>query len=83
VEKNVATKPETALKIGELAQRTGITRQALHQYVLLGLLTPNATTSGKHRLFRLADIERVRLIRNLCASGYTLCEIRKTFLHDR
>lgn len=67
------------LKIGTLSRRTGLSRQALHQYVLLGLLQPVGRTSGGHRLFAPDAVERVRLIRGLCKSGYTLSEIRNTF----
>jgi DNA-binding transcriptional MerR regulator len=66
-------------KAGELARRTGLTRQALHQYVLLGLLAPVDTTQGGQRLFDEEAAERVKLIRNLCDSGYTLKSIREIF----
>ena len=67
------------LKAGELARRTGLTRQALHQYVLLGLLTPVSMTQGGQRLFDEEALERVKLIRNLCDNGYTLKSIREIF----
>lgn len=66
-------------KAGELARRTGLTRQSLHQYVLLGLLAPVELTKGGHCLFDKNAEERVNLIRALCACGYTLRDIRDTF----
>ena len=63
-----------------LARETGLTRQALHQYVLLGLLEPLDTTKGGQRLFDKEAVDRVRLVRNLCAIGYTLRDIRDIFL---
>lgn len=70
-------------KAGELARRTGLTRQSLHQYVLLGLLTPVDTTKGGQRLFDEEAVERVALIRNLCANGYTLAEARDIFFKGK
>lgn len=66
-------------KAGELARRTGLTRQSLHQYVLLGLLVPVEMTRGGQRLFSADAVERVKLIRSLLANGYTLRDIREIF----
>jgi DNA-binding transcriptional MerR regulator len=71
------------LKVGELARRTGLTRQAVHQYVLLGLLEPAQMTKGGQRLFEPSAVARVQLIRDLCANGYTLRGIRDLFFKKR
>lgn len=71
------------VKAGELARRTGLTRQALHLYVQMGLLRPSELTKGGQRLFGEDAVARVQLIRKLCASGYTLRDIREIFLKDR
>lgn len=71
------------LKAGELARKTGLTRQSLHQYVLLGLLTPIETTKGGQRLFDEQAMDRIRLIRELLANGYTLRDIRDTFFKNK
>ena len=82
-------KPEAAAekrklwKAGELARRTGLTRQSLHQYVLLGLLAPVDTTKGGQRLFAEDAAERVELIRNLLACGYTLRDVRDIFFKKK
>ncbi|MGD0093214.1 MAG: MerR family transcriptional regulator, partial [Planctomycetota bacterium] len=71
----VATKREL-WKAGELARETGLTRQALHQYVTMGLLVPADMTKGGQRLFDKDAVERVELIRNAAAiNGYTLCQV--------
>lgn len=70
-------------KAGELARQTGLTRQSLHQYVLLGLLEPVDTTKGGQRLFGPDAVDRVKLIRDLVACGYTLRDIRDTFFKSR
>jgi len=75
--------PVKLLKAGELARRTGLTRQSLHQYVLLGLLTPVQTTKGGQRLFDEQAEERVELIRSLLACGYTLRDVRDIFFKQK
>jgi MerR family transcriptional regulator, thiopeptide resistance regulator len=69
-------------KAGELARQTGLTRQALHQYVLLGLLKPVDMTKGGQRLFDEEAAIRVELIHKLCAIGYTLRDIRDIFIKE-
>ena len=83
---NLKALPKTAkpfLKAGELARRTGLTRQSLHQYVLLGLLQPVDMTKGGQRLFEPDAVDRVKLIRDLVACGYTLRDIRDTFFSSK
>lgn len=70
-------------KAGELSRRTGLTRQALHQYVLMGLLEPEETTKGGQRLFAEDAEARVNMIRRLCANGYTLKSVKDYFFRAR
>jgi len=67
-------------KAGELSRRTGLTRQALHQYVLMGLIKPAEITKGGQRLFSEGEERRIKLIRDLCAQGYTLQAIKDIFI---
>jgi DNA-binding transcriptional MerR regulator len=71
-------------KAGELARETGLTRQALHQYVLAGLLVPADLTKGGQRLFDKDAVGRVELIRKVnLISGYPLRECRDIFLKNK
>ena len=72
-----------ALKIGELSHRTGLTRQAIHQYVQLGLIQPVTHTRGGQRLFGKEAIARIELVRKLLDTGYTLQALRETFPWER
>jgi DNA-binding transcriptional MerR regulator len=81
--KKVANAARCLLKAGELGRQTGLTRQSLHQYVLLGLLQPVDMTKGGQRLFEPDAVDRVKLIRDLVACGYTLRDIRDTFFKQR
>ena len=40
-----------ALKVGELAKRTGLTVRTLHHYDEIGLLKPSLHTESGHRLY--------------------------------
>jgi DNA-binding transcriptional MerR regulator len=71
------------LKAGELARHTGLTRQALHLYVQMGLIRPAEMTRGGQRLFEAGMVARIELIRKLCASGYTLQAVREIFIKER
>ena len=67
------------LKSGDVAERAGVSRQVVHEYTLLGLIEPAQRTAGGHRLYDPAVVRRLRLIRELVKSGYTLRDIRTTF----
>ena len=74
---------KTLYKVGELSRRTGLTRQALHQYVLMGLIEPAQTTKGGQRLFDEKAEYYVKLIRDMCAEGYTLKSVKDYFFKVR
>jgi DNA-binding transcriptional MerR regulator len=60
------------LRIGEVARRTGMTVAALRAWeTRYGLLAP-ARTAGGQRLYREADITRVRAVRQLVAEGWSV-----------
>ena len=56
--------------IGELAARTGVPDRLLRYYEERALLAPRRT-SGGHRVFEEADVERVATVRALLAAGLT------------
>ena len=74
-----ATK-NTLVRIGAAAQKAGISRQALQYYVMLGLVKPAGKSPAGQRLFDKESINRIKLIRKLNRSGYTLRDIREIFL---
>jgi MerR family transcriptional regulator, thiopeptide resistance regulator len=65
-----------AFKVGELAQRTGLTIRTLHHYDEIGLLTPSQHTESGHRLYSAADIARLQQIVSLRQLGFSLEEIK-------
>lgn len=60
------------LTIGRLARAVGLARGSLLHYEALGLLVPAARSAAGYRLYREADVERVRSIRRYRDAGLAL-----------
>src|SRR5262245_48639170 len=65
-----------ALKVGELARRTGLTVRTLHHYDAIGLLRPSLHTEAGYRLYTAGDIARLQQVISLRQLGFGLDEIR-------
>jgi DNA-binding transcriptional MerR regulator len=65
-----------ALKVGELARRTGLTIRTLHHYDEIGLLQPSLHTEAGHRLYTAGDVARLQQVLSLRQLGFSLEEIR-------
>ncbi len=66
---------ERTWQIGEVSQRTGLTRRTLRHYDDLGLLVPSGRSWGDYRLYDESDLLRLLQIQNLKALGLSLSEI--------
>jgi DNA-binding transcriptional MerR regulator len=68
-------------KIGELAERTGLTVRTLHHYDAMGLLSPSGRTRSAHgsghRLYTAEDLARLQQILSLKQLGFALEQIRE------
>jgi DNA-binding transcriptional MerR regulator len=65
-----------ALKVGELAKRTGLTVRALHHYDEIGLVKPSLHTESGHRLYTAPEIVRLQQVLSLRELGFSLDEAR-------
>src|SRR6516164_3193651 len=65
-----------ALKVGELAKRTGLTVRTLHHYDELGLLKPSLHSEAGYRLYTRGDVARLQQVLSLRQLGFALEEIR-------
>jgi len=65
-----------ALKVGELARRTGLTIRTLHHYDEIGLLKPSWHTAAGHRLYTAGDVARLQQVLSLRQLGFGLEEAR-------
>jgi DNA-binding transcriptional MerR regulator len=65
------------LKIGELAERCGVSRDTLRFYERVGLLDPPRRTASGHRVYDEQAVQRMELIRRNQQIGLTLDDIRE------
>jgi DNA-binding transcriptional MerR regulator len=68
------------MTIGSAAKMAGVSRQTMQYYIMLGLIEPSHSTPTGRRLFNRKTIDKVRLIKKLNQSGYTLRAIRELFI---
>jgi MerR family transcriptional regulator, repressor of the yfmOP operon len=67
---------DTALRIGEVAQRVGVTTRTIRYYEELGLLGSGGREKGAHRTYAEADVARLQeLIRLRDLLGLSLDEL--------
>ena len=72
-----------SMRIGEVAERLGITTRTLRYYEELGLVTPSAHSAGGARRYSDEDFARVARVRELQAvMGFNLDEIRELLYAD-
>jgi DNA-binding transcriptional MerR regulator len=68
------------LKVGEVGERTGLSRKALRHYESLGLVEPAVRTESGYRLYDEEALRRIELVRRAKTLGLSLSEA-KEFLH--
>lgn len=69
--------PRKLYRIGEVIEHTGLSRQTLHLYTTMGLITPAQRTSSGYRLYPPAVFRALEKVSALKAKGYTLGQIRE------
>jgi DNA-binding transcriptional MerR regulator len=74
----MTAEPATRLRIGDLAERAGVTPRTVRYYEELGLLPVHEREQGKHRTYDDAAVERLReLTRLRDLLGLSLDELRR------
>lgn len=68
--------PPKLYRVGEIIAHTGISRQTLHTYTLLGLITEERATPAGHRLYAEEVFARLGRIQEMKRQQKTLREIR-------
>jgi DNA-binding transcriptional MerR regulator len=72
------------LRIGELAQISGVPAKTIRFYEEIGLLPPALRAENGYRLYSVEDIGRLRFIRNARSLGFTLDDLKEVLaLRDR
>ncbi len=54
--------PPKRYKVGEIMRHTGLSRQTIHNYTMLGLISPVERTDSGHRLYGEEVFDRIRKI---------------------
>jgi len=75
--------PQSLFRISAAAEAADVSKQTIEYYVMLGLIDPIRKPDSKGRFFDDELIKRIRLIREMNKSGYTLRDIRETYLSNR
>ncbi len=65
------------LRVGDLADRTGVSVRALHHYDEIGLVSPRRRSAAGHRLYSGADVARLLRVQSLRQLGFSLDEIKR------
>jgi DNA-binding transcriptional MerR regulator len=71
------------MPVGKAAEKAGISRQSLQYYLMMGVVVASRVTPTGRRLFDEAAIDRIRLVKKLNDSGYSLRDIRELFVEGR
>jgi DNA-binding transcriptional MerR regulator len=68
--------PPKRYKVGEIMRHTGLSRQTIHNYTMLGLIAPVERTDSGHRLYDENVFDRIRKI-EMMKIHRTLQEIKE------
>ena len=71
------------MRISQAAKAARVPVQTVEYYIMLGLIEPITQPGSRRRSFDETLVKRIRLIHELNDSGYTLREIRATWLKNR
>ncbi|MHC4294256.1 MAG: helix-turn-helix domain-containing protein [Planctomycetota bacterium] len=71
------------MRISDAARSAGVPKQTIEYYIMLGLISPIRPKGQRGRFFDASLVKRIKLIRRLNESGYTLRAIRETYLKER
>jgi DNA-binding transcriptional MerR regulator len=68
-------RPAKLYRISDIVEYSGVSRQTIHNYTTMGLITEARRTGGGHRLFDESVFSRLDLIEDLKRSGRSLRDI--------
>ena len=71
--------PPKLYRIGEVADYSGVSRQTIHNYTIMGLIRETNRTRGGHRQYGESVFERMDRITELKAKNKSLSYMREFF----
>ena len=74
-------RPPKLYRIGEVVDYSGMSRQTIHNYTIIGLIHESKWTSGSHRLYDESVFERLDQIAHFKNQNKSLEDIREFFIH--
>ena len=74
---------KSPMRISQAAEAADMGKQTIEYYIMLGLIAPIRIPGKRGRFFDSKLVRRIKLIRRLNRSGYTLRAIRETYLEKR
>jgi DNA-binding transcriptional MerR regulator len=74
---------EKLLRIGAAARAADVSKQTVEYYILIGLINPIRKDDSRSRFFDAELVKRIRMIKQLNDSGYSLRDIREIYFTDR
>jgi DNA-binding transcriptional MerR regulator len=66
---------DTPLRIGQVAERAGVSTDTIRHYERLGLLPKAARTTAGYRHYSPDAVDRVRLVRHALRFGFSLSDV--------
>ena len=78
-----AEAPPALMRVGEVARRSGLSREVVNSYAMFGLIREVERSPSGHRLFGPDVLQRLKMVGLLKRRGYTLRDIREIFLRDK
>ena len=73
----VTERPEREMSIAEAAEISGLSAHTLRYYERAGLLEPVGRNGSGHRRYRQADLDLIRFLTRLRATGMPIREVRR------
>lgn len=67
---------DALMRIGEVAERTGLSLRTIRHYDDVGVVRPSARSQGGFRLYTEADVQRLLLIKRMKPLDFSLEEIK-------
>ncbi|MFW6725036.1 MerR family transcriptional regulator [Streptomyces sp. MAR4 CNY-716] len=65
------------MRIGEVAEWTGLSLRTIRHYEEIGVLAPSRRTTGGFRLYTEAEVRRLALVRRMRPLGFCLEDVRE------
>jgi DNA-binding transcriptional MerR regulator len=71
----LADEETSLLKIGEVAERVGLSLRTIRFYEEAGLVVPHSRTEGGFRLYSVAAVDRLEIIKRMKPLGFSVEEM--------